>query len=214
MTCEDSNPGPLGSSVEHSAATPHNPSQLLLSSCRYLYQQLLSYYDDPENSIFQECDEDSKQHFKLKPDVTFHLYISTAPCGDGALFSLHDTEQVSEVEEPLEMSDNIQHTPIFSDPGKQGLLRTKMEQGEGTIPIDPDTPIQTWDGVLRGERLRTMSCSDKIARWNIVGLQGALLSHFLEPVYLSSVTLGTSPTAGLRPNRGRAGTKGDAEYTV
>ncbi|XP_078666178.1 uncharacterized protein LOC144908459 isoform X6 [Branchiostoma floridae x Branchiostoma belcheri] len=157
---------------------------------RYLYQQLLSYYDDPENSIFQECDEDSKQHFKLKPDVTFHLYISTAPCGDGALFSLHDTEQVSEVEEPLEMSDNIQHTPIFSDPGKQGLLRTKMEQGEGTIPIDPDTPIQTWDGVLRGERLRTMSCSDKIARWNIVGLQGALLSHFLEPVYLSSVTLG------------------------
>ncbi|XP_066270152.1 double-stranded RNA-specific adenosine deaminase-like isoform X6 [Branchiostoma lanceolatum] len=157
---------------------------------RYLYQQLHSYYDDPENSIFQECDEDSKQHFKLKPDVTFHLYISTAPCGDGALFSLHDTEQVSEVEEPLEMADSIQHTPIFSDPGKQGLLRTKMEQGEGTIPIDPDTPIQTWDGVLRGERLRTMSCSDKIARWNVVGLQGALLSHFLEPVYLSSVTLG------------------------
>ncbi|XP_078577057.1 uncharacterized protein LOC144862455 isoform X6 [Branchiostoma floridae x Branchiostoma japonicum] len=163
---------------------------------RYLYQQLLTYYDDPENSIFQECDEDSKQHFKLKPDVTFHLYISTAPCGDGALFSLHDTEQVSEVEEPLEMSDNIQHTPIFSDPGKQGLLRTKMEQGEGTIPIDPDTPIQTWDGVLRGERLRTMSCSDKIARWNVVGLQGALLSHFLEPVYLSSVTLGAISCPG------------------
>lgn len=49
---------------------------------------------------------------------------------------------------------------------------------------------------MRGERLRTMSCSDKLARWNVLGLQGCLLSQFVEPIYMSSLTLGALYDAG------------------
>ncbi|KAF3691963.1 Double-stranded RNA-specific adenosine deaminase [Channa argus] len=144
---------------------------------RFLYSELLKYYDGANDSIFEP---DEKNKLRIKSDITFHLYISTAPCGDGALFDKSCSETGDEVEG---------HQPLFEN-AKQGKLRTKVENGEGTIPVESSAIVPTWDGIQHGERLRTMSCSDKILRWNVLGLQGAMLTHFLQPIYLKSITLG------------------------
>ncbi|XP_039619446.1 double-stranded RNA-specific adenosine deaminase [Polypterus senegalus] len=147
---------------------------------RFLFGELMKY--DPassEESIFEESKEG---RLRIKEGITFHLYISTAPCGDGALFDKSCSDQATTY-------TDCQHHPLFEN-SKQGKLRTKVENGEGTIPVESSDIVPTWDGIQHGERLRTMSCSDKILRWNVLGMQGALLSHFIDPVYLSSVTLG------------------------
>ncbi|KAL4225653.1 hypothetical protein ACF0H5_016342 [Mactra antiquata] len=150
---------------------------------RFLYKQLMEYDPSKHNPLFEKSPNGKIQ---VRSNITFHLYISTAPCGDGALFSPRDAESSKT---PVDTRIRPPHEPTFSS-NVQGVLRTKVEGGEGTIPIEAGFKGQTFDGIQRGERLRTMSCTDKICRWNVVGMQGALLSHFLEPIYLDSLTLG------------------------
>lgn len=130
----------------------------------------------PESSIFV-APTDGTSLYKLKDGIHFHLYINTAPCGDARVFSPHENDNMDVDKHPNRKA--------------RGQLRTKVESGEGTIPVKSSEGIQTWDGVLQGQRLLTMSCSDKISRWNVLGLQGSLLASVIEPIYLHSIVLGS-----------------------
>ncbi|KAJ7322186.1 hypothetical protein JRQ81_018473, partial [Phrynocephalus forsythii] len=145
----------------------------------FLYSQLELHLskrrEDGERSIFVRLKEGG---YRLKENILFHLYVTASPCGDARLNS------------PYEITTDLNSIKHIVRKYR-GHLRTKIESGEGTIPARCPNAVQTWDGVLLGEQLVTMSCTDKIARWNVLGLQGALLSYFIEPVYLHSIIVGS-----------------------
>lgn len=98
--------------------------------CEYLYNQLDLHI---ENKGAESILEPAKKGFKLKQGIQFHLYINTAPCGDARIFSPHEENDI-----------------VDKHPNRRarGQLRTKIESGEGTIPVKSNEGIQTWDGVL------------------------------------------------------------------
>uniref|UniRef100_A0A3B4F681 tRNA-specific adenosine deaminase 1 n=1 Tax=Pundamilia nyererei TaxID=303518 RepID=A0A3B4F681_9CICH len=76
--------------------------------------------------------------------------------------------------------------------------------GAKCVPGGPADPLQPGvgyhsPGVLRvkpgrGEPTLSLSCSDKMARWGVLGFQGALLTHYLqEALYFSTVVVGKCP---------------------
>ncbi|PIO71938.1 Adenosine-deaminase domain protein [Teladorsagia circumcincta] len=131
---------------------------------RFLYAQVLLYTQDASKSIFVKTNELGR--LALRKGLSFHMFVNTAPCGDARAYVLNE--------------DGVQNNEVDS----HSHLRFKVENGMGTIlGRTPETLApQTIDGIAGGERIRTMSCSDKIMRWNILGIQGELLSLLIDPV--------------------------------
>lgn len=50
--------------------------------------------------------------------------------------------------------------------------------------------MPTIEEIEKGTHLKKfMSCSDKVAMWNVAGVQGAMLSTFIEPIYIESMVV-------------------------
>ncbi|XP_041967203.1 tRNA-specific adenosine deaminase 1 isoform X1 [Alosa sapidissima] len=106
-----------------------------------------------------------------------------------------DPSKASETPETRAQEGDIAKAHQATDVHRTGA---KSVPGEACDPKVPGVRYHNI-GVLRvkpgrGEPTLSLSCSDKMARWAVLGFQGALLSHYLqEAIYFKAVITGKCP---------------------
>ncbi|KAG7277477.1 hypothetical protein CRUP_010625 [Coryphaenoides rupestris] len=157
------------------------------SLMRYLYRHLLLFYSQKsflhQESVFQQ--NPSSPLLALRDDTTLHLYLNQLPKGSA------------------QMSPDLRLNPrsIMAWEVIDQLCLHLMVEGKVLHP--PCTQYTLVFSVSSVEPsngpLVSMSSSDKLTQWQVLGYQGALISHFIQPVYANSVLIGSLAPAALGP---------------
>lgn len=151
---------------------------------RFLLHQISALKQDGADvkSIFHPPDDKHKR-FKLMENVKFHMFTTSTPCGDSSIYAINDNIHCDNDSEPdtkrIRLSDTLPDGFTGAKLMFDEDVEDPMEQTEGKIRIKPG----------KGDRTMSLSCSDKLARWNMVGIQGCMLSSIIDPIYLETVVL-------------------------
>uniref|UniRef100_A0A673A4N7 Adenosine deaminase domain containing 1 (testis-specific) n=1 Tax=Sphaeramia orbicularis TaxID=375764 RepID=A0A673A4N7_9TELE len=145
------------------------------SLMRFLYRHLLMFFSKASNlaekSVFQQ--NSSSGLVCLKSGITLHLFVNQLPKG---------AAQSKMCLSPLSISAWRTNSDLSLHVTLEGQIYSVFSSAfERSV-----------------SKVVSVSVTDKITQWQVLGYQGALLSHFIEPIYVQSILIGDCNYSDIR----------------
>ena len=168
----------------------------------WLWKALNNAINNNDNTVFVKNDNSK---WRLKLNIKFHMYCSSMPCGNACI------KRWGKGGNQVYSSDNIDNNkfwyPSIHTHPHPRLHIIQRKQGQVALLCKRDalliqnndiiSPSSNNDNIPIGTVYPNNgegsihTCSDKIALWNVLGIQGGLLSQFIsDPIYTETITIG------------------------
>ena len=161
----------------------------------FLYRQIKYCIQNRDSIVFEPYPDNavgrisSAPMCKLKEGVTFHFYTSSQPCGNACLKKFAKSSKPTFRMLPKNVIPADEHNEKHFSALDRGEIEFLLKGGNGKGNSMVDGTHRVNEAIEDRSYIHT--CSDKILRWNVCGLQGSLLYNFLEDVvHLKTCTFG------------------------
>ena len=152
----------------------------------FLMREMAQFRSTGKSAYLEETEDSDK--LQMKASIRLHLYVSQTPCGFASEYAKKDGKREAVERFAVKQRKSKRVHLEAGDLSEDHADEAEDMHLSGAKFVDDNVRLSTKPG--RGEPSRSYSCSDKICLWSLLGLQGAVLSLLLRPVYLASIVIG------------------------
>ncbi|KAF4716940.1 hypothetical protein FOZ62_018960, partial [Perkinsus olseni] len=172
---------------------------------KYLPPNIVREDEEGRNELVHDCHAEVLARLALlrwldgcaewPESKTLHMYTSSAPCGNACIKRwISGRKEKFDPEGKLWPAAEHKKVELHSVP--EGQVEATFKAAQGDPPMKEYFP----KGIVRASAIedtrgRILSCSDKIALWNVLGIEGGG-DRRARPIFIRSITVGRKFSRG------------------